>query len=268
MSQLSFRDSVRPVSFKSNAVICLSKSSQSRDTCLFPVSAWAFDGKDYYRGLFTDAEALSLAFSTSDVPLIVREGTAHAYPFITSVISCGSCAVHRHDSPYDEFQIPFPARPHYCRRPVRKLSGDSCLPRQPSRQGGFTELIITDRNNPVDVDTETELHPGNIPARSNWRKYNYGAREPRSRTRRSVLALRIWSLCCDFIRLCYLLTRCTTQFCVFRSCKSKCDYTGSDEIAPLFALWISIRACTILFLSTLLTYVISNLVETCATKEK
>lgn len=40
--------------------------------------------------MFTDAEALSLAFSISDVPLIVRGGKQRAYPFITSVITSSS----------------------------------------------------------------------------------------------------------------------------------------------------------------------------------
>lgn len=66
------------MSLKSHAVVCLSKSPPACDTCLFSVNAWAVEGKDYYRGLFTVAETLSLAFSTSDVPLIVREATTHS----------------------------------------------------------------------------------------------------------------------------------------------------------------------------------------------
>lgn len=64
------------ISLKLNAIIYLSKSPSACDICLFSVSAWASEGKDYYRGSLTDAEALSLAFPTSDVPLIVRKETA------------------------------------------------------------------------------------------------------------------------------------------------------------------------------------------------
>lgn len=96
----------------------LSKSSSACDTCLFSVSAWAFEGKDY-RGLLT--KALSLAFATLDVPLIVREGT-HIHSllllFYPAAVRCTGTTL------YDEF--PFSTRPHYCRHPLGRNHPATC----------------------------------------------------------------------------------------------------------------------------------------------
>ncbi|EFN63646.1 hypothetical protein EAG_07424 [Camponotus floridanus] len=81
--------SFRSVLSKSNAVVGLSKSLTSTcDTCLFLMCTWAFKRKDYYRDLFTDAEALSL-FRIPRLGCAVNF-TRRTHPFITLVISSDS----------------------------------------------------------------------------------------------------------------------------------------------------------------------------------
>lgn len=153
---------------------------------------------------------------------------------------------------HDEFQVSFSVSSLLSPFPLLKSSSD-----------------LSDRRNEVDSPSwllETWMQK--------WSTREIFRRDPpreniitglasRGRERTILNDLQIRRFRSDFIRLCYLFTRCTAQFCIFRGCtdKSKCDYTGSGEIAPLFAFRISTRACAILFLPTLLTYLIRNLEE-------
>lgn len=227
-------------------VVCLSKSLASTcDTCLFLMCTWAFKRKDYYRDLFTDAEALSLS-------RILRLGCAVNFtrrtpPFITLVISSGSRD-----------------RAALCTTNSKFLS-----------EFVLIIAVVLFRNHPASRPYHVDYrgsrrfqygngaHPGNTPFYDPVENIIVDLTKPEV-ARSSSRSIAILFVCV------YLFTRYTTHTCVFRSCTdmNKCDYTESGEIAPLFVLWITIRACTILFLSTLCLRIllISNK-QSCAKKE-
>jgi len=120
-----------------------------------------FEGKDHYRDLFTDAEALSLTFSTTDVPLIVREGTARTsihyfcYFIRQSRRTQTRLSIRRIPSPFPgSSSLLSPSSSEITRRPVLTSA---------TVAGGFAELITSNRND-LYVDAEMELHSENIPA--------------------------------------------------------------------------------------------------------
>lgn len=247
-SSLFRAHSFRSVSSKSNAVVGLSKSLTSTcDTCLFLMCTWAFERKDYYRDLFTDAEALSL----SRIPRLgcAVNFTRRTHPFITLVISSGSRG-----------------RAALCTTNSKFLS-----------QFVLIIAVVLFRNHPASRAYHVDywgsrgsrlLEYGNGAYSGNILLYDLVVEniivdlaKPEVTQRRSGRSIEILFVCV------YLFIRYTMHTCVFRNCTdvNKCDYTESGEIAPLFALRISIRACTILFLSALCSRISNK--QSCATKE-